>query len=308
MSAITLQARSLTRRFNGFTAVNHIDLEIRQGEIFGFLGPNGAGKSTTINMLCGLLKPTSGEVFLSGNKLTDKNKIRKYIGLCSQENVIWPDLTALEQLQYIGVMYDFSAKQAKQRALGLLSDMGLSEKQNVLASKLSGGMKRRLNICLALINDPKIVILDEPEAGLDPQSRVMVREYVAGLAKHKTVILTTHNMDEADRLADRIAIIDHGKILITDTPENLKKTAGEGDRLEIKINGKIPESISMEGFNGKIIQNENEITILSQNILEHMPDILRWFYNENIPITEINLKQATLEDVFVSLTGRTMRN
>jgi ABC-2 type transport system ATP-binding protein len=308
MSDITLEARSLTRRFNGFTAVESVDLEIRQGEIFGFLGPNGAGKSTTINMLCGLLKPTSGEVFLSGNKLTDKNKIRKYIGLCPQENIIWPDLTPLEQLQYIGVMYNLSAKKAKQIALGLLSDMGLTEKRNVLASKLSGGMKRRLNICLALINDPKIVILDEPEAGLDPQSRVMVREYIAGLAKHKTVILTTHNMDEADRLADRIAIIDHGKILITDTPDNLKKTTGEGDRLEIKINGKIPESISMEGFNGKIIQNDNEITILSQNILEHMPDILRWFYKENIPITEINLKQATLEDVFVSLTGRTLRN
>jgi ABC-2 type transport system ATP-binding protein len=308
MNENMLEARSLTRRFNGFTAVDNIDLEIKSGEIFGFLGPNGAGKSTTINMLCGLLKPTSGEVFYSGRKIYDNGNIRNYIGLCPQENIFWPDLTLLEQLIYIGVMYNLSTRQAREKSAEMLKDMGLYEKRNVLASKLSGGMKRRLNICLALINDPKIVILDEPEAGLDPQSRVMVREYVARLARHKTVILTTHNMDEADRLADRIAIIDHGKILITDTTENLKKTIGEGDRLELTISGYKNETINIPGISAKINRIDNNITIQAKNIIENMPLILQWFYKENITISELNLKQSTLEDVFVSLTGRTLRN
>jgi ABC-2 type transport system ATP-binding protein len=308
MNDYILETRLLTRRFNGFTAVDNIDLGIVPGEIFGFLGPNGAGKSTTINMLCGLLMPSSGEVLFSGKKLHNNANIRSFIGLCPQEIIIWPDLTPKEQLRYMGVMYNLSSGQAKERATKLLTDMGLFEKRNVLASKLSGGMKRRLNICLALINDPKILILDEPESGLDPQSRVMVREYIAGLAKYKTVILTTHNMDEADRLADRIAIIDHGKILITDTPENLKKTTGEGDRLEVTVSGSIPEIISIEGISGKINRSENRIIIQAKNIIENMPTILKWFYNQNISIYEINLKQASLEDVFVSLTGRTLRN
>jgi len=304
-----LEARSLTRKFNSFIAVDQIDLQIKPGEIFGFLGPNGAGKSTTINMLCGLLKPTSGDVVFSGKKLQQNVTIIKNIGLCPQENIIWPDLTAFEQLKYMGIMYDQTPEHAAERSRKLLKDMGLFEKRNTLASKLSGGMKRRLNICLALINDPQIVILDEPEAGLDPQSRVMVREYVAGLKKHKTVILTTHNMDEADRLADRIAIIDHGKILIADTPENLKKTVGKGDRLEITINGKIrPDEFVIPLYNGKIEVNDNFIVFQDKNIVESLPQILQVFYIKKISIQEMNLKQTTLEDVFVSLTGRTLRN
>lgn len=309
MNDFILETQSLTRRFNSFVAVDGINLGINQGEIFGFLGPNGAGKSTTINMLCGLLKPSSGEVLYNGRRLHKNGNISNFIGLCPQENIIWPDLTPLEQLQYMGVFYNLTAREAKLKAKTLLIDMGLEEKRNVLASKLSGGMKRRLNICLALINDPKILILDEPEAGLDPQSRVMVREYIAGLAKSKTVILTTHNMDEADRLADRIAIIDHGKLLISDTPENLKRSIGEGDRLEIKTHKKTGlDELKIPGFSGKISTLENNITIQAKNIIEHLPVIIQSLQEQNISIAEMNLKQSTLEDVFVSLTGRTLRN
>ena len=217
----------LTKRFGDLVAVDNLDLRIFQGEVFGFLGPNGAGKTTTINMICGLSKPSGGEIIFQNFLNQTHSNIRSQIGICPQENIFWPKLTCREQLHFMARMYNLSTSLSKKRTTELLEMMGLEEKSNVLADKLSGGMKRRLNICMALIHDPEILVLDEPEAGLDPQSRILVRDFIKSLKPDKTIILTTHNMDEADRLSDRVAIIDHGKLLSLNTSSWLKKSIGE---------------------------------------------------------------------------------
>ncbi|HUW95917.1 MAG TPA: ABC transporter ATP-binding protein, partial [Anaerolineae bacterium] len=223
MPNVVLQAEGITKRYGELVAVNNLSLDIYAGEVLGFLGPNGAGKTTSISMMCGLLKPDAGRVLVHGQPIAGgAADVRTRVGICPQEIVLWSHLTCIEQLQFIGEMYGVDGREARRRGERLLEDLGLVEKRNQQARTLSGGLQRRLNLALALIHDPDIVALDEPEAGLDPQSRVAVRGYIKRLAQGKTVILTTHNMDEADRLADRVAIIDHGELLVLDTPRALK--------------------------------------------------------------------------------------
>ena len=306
---ILIQLSNLKKKFGSLTAVDGLSLDIDKGEILGFLGPNGAGKTTTINMICGLSSPTSGEIIFGTNKF---KHIKNHIGICPQENIFWPKLTCLEQLVFMGEMYNMTGKSAKNRSKELLELMGLSEKSEVLASKLSGGMKRRLNICLALIHNPEILILDEPEAGLDPQSRILVRNFIKSLAGEKTIILTTHNMDEADRLADRVAIIDYGTLLLLDTPENMKKSIGEGDILEIELvqNGKqnidnLVKNLSQICKNVKI--SRATLIIKSKNLIEVVSEITNRIKEMNFKIREMKMRENTLEDVFIHLTGRRLR-
>jgi len=304
-----IKLSNLKKTFENLTAIEGLSLDIYKGEILGFLGPNGAGKTTTINMICGLSPPTSGEIIFENNKF--KN-IKNHIGFCPQENIFWPKLTCFEQLMFMGEMYHLTGRSAKSRSNELLALLGLAEKTNVLASKLSGGMKRRLNICLALIHDPEILILDEPEAGLDPQSRILVRNFIKSLAREKTIILTTHNMDEADRLADRVAIIDYGKLLMLDTPDNLKKSIGEGDILEIELdqNGKennndLVKKLSQICDNVKI--SKDSLIIKSKNLIELVSEITSQIKRANFKIKEMKMRENTLEDVFIHLTGRKLR-
>jgi ABC-2 type transport system ATP-binding protein len=224
-----LRLESLVKRYGELVAVDSLTLEARPGEILGLLGPNGAGKSTTISMICGLLRPDSGKVFLDGEELGRDGR-RRSIGYCPQAAVVWERLTCLEQLEYVGRLYGASRTEARARSASLLESFGLSEQARKQARFLSGGMQRRLNIALALIHDPALVVLDEPEAGLDPQSRALVRDYIRGLAERKTVILATHDMDEAERLADRVAIIDRGRLLELDSPAALLRRFGEDGR------------------------------------------------------------------------------
>jgi ABC-2 type transport system ATP-binding protein len=222
MIPIKIEAVNLTKRFGEQLAVDHICLQVNPGEILGFLGPNGAGKTTAIRMFCGLLRPDEGEVLFNGLPLHSLPNGKSMLGMCPQENVHWERLTCLEQMMFIGEMYDLSRRDARDAGKQLLEQLGLTAQSDKQARRLSGGMKRRLNIALALVHDPAVLILDEPEAGLDPQSRLLMREFIRNLAGTRTIILTTHNMDEADRLSSRVAIIDAGKILMVDTPENLK--------------------------------------------------------------------------------------
>jgi ABC-2 type transport system ATP-binding protein len=306
---IALQVQNLTKQFDKLTAVNNISFDIFKNEIFGLLGPNGAGKTTTINMICGLLQVTGGKMQFNG--FTGQNQ-KSIIGYCPQENINYPKLTCLEQLLFIGRMYGIPSITLKKHAIQLLDLLGLKGKINVKASKLSGGMKRRLNICLALIHDPEILILDEPEAGLDPQSRILVRDFIKAFSKGKTIILTTHNMDEADRLADRVAIIDHGQLLLLDTPQNLKRTIGDGDILEIIFGNstehalkKLSEKMAYLSMNIKT--NSDNMLIKHQNIIEHLPEIKDLVETTGLTITEFKLRENTLEDVFIHLTGRSLR-
>jgi ABC-2 type transport system ATP-binding protein len=299
----------LKKRYGEFTAVDGISFEINSNEIFGLLGPNGAGKTTTISMICGLLPVTEGEINFTNCKGKDK---KSTIGYCPQENIFYPKLTCLEQLQFMGQMYGLSSKTVKDRASELLNLLGLTDKTHVRASNLSGGMKRRLNICLALIHDPEILILDEPEAGLDPQSRILVRDFIRTYSKQKTVILTTHNMDEAERLSDRVAIIDHGKLLLLDSPQNLKRTVGEGDVLELVIESNNDNSLkafsdSIQLLNMEIKINDAVAFIKHSNIIEQLPAIKNIAEKNSLKIAEIKLRENTLEDVFIHLTGRNLR-
>jgi len=305
-STISLKAINLCKAFNGFVAVENLSIEIESGEIFGLLGPNGAGKTTSIKMITGLLKPDSGTVEFN-LKTNDVKENRLKVGLCPQEFVLWNNLTCLEQLVFIAEMYNVPYLVARERARNLLNKIGLSEKSKKLVKTLSGGMQRRMNLIMALMHDPEILILDEPEAGLDPQSRVMVRDFIFSLSKTKTVIFTTHNMDEADRLCDHIAIMDHGRILVSDSPENLKRNIGKSDKLEILFSGSTIQLSDISDLADEVEVKESVILFKSKAIIDRIPLILESLKNKSITITGMNLSENTLEDVFISLTGRKLR-
>jgi ABC-2 type transport system ATP-binding protein len=315
MTTTVLQTENLTKRYGSLTAVKELNLEIQRGEIFGLLGPNGAGKTTSINLICGLLKPDSGCVFIHGKAVNGgEAEIRSRVGVCPQNTILWSKLTCLEQLEFIGEMYGVSRKKARQRGQELLNVMGLTEKQNRLASTLSGGMQRRLNIILALVHDPDILVLDEPEAGLDPQSRVLVREYIRKWAKQhdRTVILTTHNMDEADRMTGRVAILDRGELLVLDTPEALKRKVGEGDVLEIDLDGdqSLPPKKGLEAVLKLAPQTSlvgRTLVIRAKAAVDLLTPITEALQTVGFQPGEIRLRENTLEDVFIALTGRRLR-
>jgi ABC-2 type transport system ATP-binding protein len=324
MSTSILQAENLTKRYSDFTAVKNLSLEVFEGEVFGFLGPNGAGKTTSIHMICGLLKPDSGQVKLRGVPMWNGSRQWKsshsLIGMCPQNIVLWERLTCLEQLELMGQMYGLPGKLARTRAENLMEELDLAEKRNQQARKLSGGMQRRLNLAMALVHDPPIVILDEPEAGLDPQSRVKVREYIQALARRPaengaphTVILTTHNMDEAERLADRIAIIDHGELLVLDTPEKLKQCVGEGDVIEIQLSEPMPSIQTLQAaLHGKATHvhldtAHHTLQVRALNAIGMLPEILAELARYGVPPGEVSIRANTLEDVFIQLTGRRLR-
>lgn len=308
-----IRLNSVRKSYGDLIAVNNLSLDIRRGEIFGFLGPNGAGKTTTISMICGLLKKDGGDININGHSLdADFEKCKKWMGLCPQDIVIWESLTCLEQMEFTARLYDVPRTIARNRSLELLGLFGLEEKKNKLSKILSGGMKRRLNIALALVHDPQIVILDEPQAGLDPQSRILVREYILSLAGEKTVILTTHDMDEADRIAQRIGIIDHGELLVLDTSENLKNQVGEGDILEIKISEAREEQWDrlQQDIPANLRHLDNQqgnMRFVGFDIPDALPGLLEKCKHLGLKIEDMTIRKKTLEDVFISLTGRRLR-
>jgi len=261
-------------------------------------------------MICGLLKPDAGQVFIHGKVVTNGDaSIRSRVGVCPQEVVLWKTLTCLEQMQFIGEMYGMTGKSARLRGERLLKDIDLSEKKDKLARTLSGGMQRRLNLAMALVHDPEILVLDEPEAGLDPQSRVLVREYVKSLARRKTIILTTHNMDEADRMSDRVAIIDHGRLLLVDTPEALKRKVGQGDVLEIELSDGSSERAvaAITPLVPEVSATNHTLVIRRREVVKILPSILDALRRNDVFPGEMRLRANTLEDVFISLTGRRLR-
>ena len=317
MSAVStdtvLNLRGLRKSFGDLQAVRDLDLEVFRGEVFGFLGPNGAGKTTTIRLVCGLLRADAGEIRVHGTSLRDDVRAcRRRIGLCPQELVIWENLTCLEQLVFAGSQYDLPRKEARRRSLELLEALGLSDQANRRAKTLSGGMKRRLNLALALVHDPELLVLDEPQAGLDPQSRILVREYILSLARSKTVLLTTHEMDEADRLAQRIGIMDHGRLLVLDTPQRLKAAHAGGDILEVGIpeegSGALEAFVS--GLPGDVTRLESlpgTLRLSGPALHAAIPDVLERLRQSGLQPRDITIRKPTLEDVFISLTGRGLR-
>lgn len=313
---VVVQCEGLTKRYGQVLAVDGLNLEIRAGEVFGLLGPNGAGKTTTITMMCGLLAPDAGRVLVNGQPISRaKDEIRTRIGVCPQQVVVWERLTALEQVEFVGRMYGLSRRTARRRGESLLEQLGLSGKRKARASTLSGGMKRRLNLILAIVHEPEIVILDEPEAGLDPQSRVLVREFIRSLARTHTVVLTTHNMDEAERLSDRVAIIDRGRLLLVDTPAALKHHVGEGDIVEIHLASGIqvaPSAVedalsALPSVAGHVTVGDRRLVVRALDAVNALSEILDALRKAGMKAGEVRIRQNTLEDVFISLTGRELR-
>jgi ABC-2 type transport system ATP-binding protein len=233
---------NLTKRFEDKLALENLSLEVGKGELFGLLGPNGAGKTTTISIICGLIKPTSGTAKILGYNIhRDSQKVREQIGVCTQETAIYPYLTGKENLELFGRLYDLNKKAIKERSTLLLSKMGLTEDSKRVTAKYSGGMKRRLSLALALIHDPQIAFLDEPTVAMDPQSRHAVWDFIKEQKnKGKTIILTTHYMEEAEELCDRVGIIDYGKLIALGTPKELiaKNHVKNLEEVFIKITGR----------------------------------------------------------------------
>jgi ABC-2 type transport system ATP-binding protein len=310
---VFLSVQGFAKNYPGVKAVDDISFNVMRGEVFGLLGPNGAGKTTTIRMLCGLLKADAGDAIFDGISLsTGYKRIKRLIGLCPQEIVLWEYLTCLEQLVFVGISYGLHNRDAGKRADQLLETLGLSDKRNRLAKTLSGGMQRRLNIALAIIHDPAIIILDEPQAGLDPQSRILVRDFIRQLSKEKTVILTTHDMDEADRLSDRVGIIDHGRLLMVDTPQGIKSQSGNGEILQIRIAE--TSDIKIKAALADMPQDYASAVFTDGCLLLSAPEVMPFFPNvsdvlnkNSIPIIEMTVRKRTLEDAFIALTGRGLR-
>jgi len=316
MSPIVLQVENLTKHYGALTAVKNLSLAVNEGEVLGFLGPNGAGKTTSINMMCGLLKPDAGRVLIHDQPVTSGAAgAQARVGMCPQNVVVWERLTCLEQLQFIGEMYEMKGALARQRGTQLLEQLDLSEKRDQQARTLSGGMRRRLSLVRALVHDPEIVVLDEPEAGLDPQSRIKVREFIRSLARRKTILLTTHNMDEADRVVDRVAIIDHGELLVLDTPEALKRSVGEGDVLEIALNGQSGGDKAQQAYQAlarvtpqiALDAAQSTLTVRALNVVNLLPAIMDALTETGLQCGEVRLRANSLEDVFIQLTGRRLR-
>jgi ABC-2 type transport system ATP-binding protein len=312
MDVYVMEAQNLTKKFGDFLAVDKLNLKIRKGEVLGFLGPNGAGKTTSINMMVGLLTPSSGKVMVKDEEVEKMDK--KTIGICPQELVLWENLTCYENLKLMGDMYNVPKDILKERIENLLKDLYLTDKIDTRVSNLSGGMKRRLNLAMAVIHEPEIVLLDEPSEGLDPQSRRVLWGYIRSLRDndHKTVILTTHLMDEADRLSDRVAIIDHGNLLKLDTPENLKKEIGEGDVIEMSLPTKETKEYVMEYLDTledtiSVVEVDGKINLRAFNAVGKLPKIVAALEKNNIQIDDLSVRQNTLEDVFIELTGTGLR-
>jgi ABC-2 type transport system ATP-binding protein len=314
-----IKVENLTEVYpDGTKAVNGISFSIREGEFFGFLGPNGAGKTTTIKVLTTLLEKTSGNVTVAGFDIgTNAKEIRRLIGVQSQYTIVDDDLTGKENLMLQGHLQRLHGAALEQRVNELLGLVGLSEVADKKVSGYSGGMKRKLDLASALVHKPKLLFLDEPTIGLDPQSRAAIWRYLEELNKIQgvTVFLTTQYLDEADKLCKRLSIIDNGQIVVSGSPAELKQQIG-GDTITIKlaekdINGSLKEKAKKIASNvdgiSKVIETDDGMTAIAKNAGEIIPEIVRAFDINLIPVASVSFSSPSLDDVFLEHTGRRIR-
>ncbi len=308
------------RQVTYLTAVDEVSLQIRQGEIFGLLGPNGAGKSTTIRMLCTLLEPTGGTARVNGyDILKQASLVRQNLGtlLAGERSIYWK-LTARENLQYFAALFHLPPNVAKKRVNELLERLELTARADDLVEKFSTGMRQRVAIGKALVANPPILLLDEPTLGLDPQAARNLRELIASLKQEgHTILLTTHYMEEADQLSDRIGIIDQGKIIALDTPANLKERIQQKDiiRLEIagwhdEMAGKIQALPGVEQLVAHRLGDESlwEVSLHAENSRAVLPGVIDRVNYNGTRLVNMNIQRPSLEDVFINLTGKALRD
>jgi ABC-2 type transport system ATP-binding protein len=306
VSDYIIQVDNLVKKYGQLVAVDHISFNVAPGEIFGFLGPNGAGKTTTINILCTLARPTSGKATLNGfDVVHQQNQVRHSIGLVFQDSSLDDRLTGMHNLNIHAMVYNVPSAVRAKRIEQVLKMVDLWDKRNHFVRTYSGGMKRRLELARGLLHYPKVLFLDEPTLGLDPQTRNHIWEYVLQLQKQEgtTVFLTTHYMDEAEK-ASRISIIDHGKVVAIDTPTNLKRQVGK-DFVTVRTddNKKAAEEIKLR-YQTEARLDGDQLIFSVANGEEFLPVFIKEF---GVRIASISLRRPTLEDVFLKLTGREIR-
>jgi ABC-2 type transport system ATP-binding protein len=317
----TREGRLFRKVRKNVVAVEGIDFSVANGEIFGLLGPNGAGKTTTIKMLCTLITPTSGDALINGFSIAkDQQKVRENLGvMLTGERTLYWKLTGQENLEYFAALYHLDSANAKNRIRDLLKLVGLNERQDTLVENYSTGMRIRLSFAKALLNDARVLLFDEPTASLDPQSSHLIRDIIRDLKREgHAIILTTHNMEEADLLSDRVAIIDRGKIVSLGSPSELKQGVKSSDVIEIEARNLAEQTANaLQSFSevSKVaITSSSQPTdteVLRVHVekgKEVLPRILEFLVRKEVTITKVTFIEPTLEDVFIAETGRSLRD
>ncbi|KAA3664970.1 MAG: ABC transporter ATP-binding protein [Chloroflexi bacterium] len=318
MSAI-VEVRELRKQYNppdGVTAVSDLTFNIQRGEIFSLLGPNGAGKTTTISMLSCLLAPTSGDAIIDGHSIAkNSHEVKKVIGVVPQEIALYETISARENLNFWGRMYGLGGTQLKERVAAVLDIAGLADRADEKVENYSGGMQRRINIAVGLLHNPKVLYMDEPTVGIDPQSRRRILDTVKDLNKQGlTVIYTTHYMEEAEELSDRIGIIDHGELIAVGTQDNLTRMIGEYDTIRLDLgmpphlNGQFVSSLGALTAVHRAYGEEGQIVLQAQEANEVLPSVIRHISDAGCHIRQLEIQEPNLEAVFLHLTGRALRD
>ncbi|MDZ5470284.1 ABC transporter ATP-binding protein [Bacillus sp. 31A1R] len=309
-----LEVVELTKHFKNNKAVNGVNLYLEKGETVGLLGPNGAGKSTTISMISSLVKPSSGDIRLRNESIIKTpEKMRKILGVVPQEIALYMELSARENLELFGKIYKIPSKELKNRIDEVLEIIGLKDRQKELVKTYSGGMQRRLNIGVALLHEPELIIMDEPTVGIDPQSRNYILETVKRLntEKNMTVLYTSHYMEEVEFLCDRIYIMDHGKVIASGEKEEIKSILSAEQTIAIKVEmlkGEFVESLKILPNIRNISIKEPIVSIIVPKKINILKDLFKVAEESNTNIISVNIETPSLEDVFLHLTGRQLRN
>jgi ABC-2 type transport system ATP-binding protein len=313
MNHAAIRVQSLQKSFGENQAVQGVSFDVEQGEIFSLLGPNGAGKTTTISMLSCLLRPNEGDALIMGHSIrTDAMGVKSVLGVVPQEIALYEDLTARENLTFWGKMYGLRGSVLRSRVNEVLDVIGLTDRANERVGKYSGGMKRRVNIGVALLHKPKVIYMDEPTVGIDPQSRRNILDSVVALKNQgMTVLYTTHYMEEAQELSNHIAIMDHGKLIACGTHEELVKLVGQQTRIDLTVSTEASKILdawrSIEGVE-RVTVTEERITALVDDSNRVLPRLFDAASRVGVRITSVDIQEPNLETVFLHLTGRALRD
>ena len=314
MSVPILEVQQLSKFFGPLRAVDGVSFQVQAGQCLGLLGPNGAGKTTTISMITGLITPVAGEVLIEGRKLSgDCDATKRRIGLVPQDLALYDELTALDNLQFFGALYDLEAAALARAMAAALELVGLADRAKDKVKNFSGGMKRRLNLAAALLHDPQLLLLDEPTVGVDPQSRNAIFENIAALrARGKTVLYTTHYMEEVERLCDRVVIMDHGQVVADDTLAGLKSRAVKGCslRLELENANGAPWLADLKRLGGvqSVELSFNRLIVALDELATGTPAVLGFLSQRHQTVLHLESDRPNLESVFLELTGRKLRD
>ena len=313
MNQIAISVQELQKSFGGNHAVQGVSFDVEEGEIFSLLGPNGAGKTTTITMLSCLLRPDAGDARIMGHSIqTEDMHVKSVLGVVPQEIALYEDLPARENLTFWGKMYGLRGSALKSRVNEVLDVIGLSDRANDRVGKYSGGMKRRVNIGVALLHKPKVIYMDEPTVGIDPQSRRNILDSVVALKDQgMTVLYTTHYMEEAQELSDHIAIMDHGKLIACGTNDELVKLVGQQTRIDLTVNvepGKIADAWRSISGVERVTPEDGQIAVLVDDSNLVLPKLFEAAAHYSARITSVDIREPNLEAVFLHLTGRALRD